>query len=381
MQKNMKILIVTHYFLPHRGGIEFVAYNQAKELVKRGHEVTIVSSKIGDEPEEEILDGIRIKRVKAWNWFEEKQNIPYPVYSYNIFKSMKKEAENMDIIHVHDLFYLSSFAGAIASKKFKKPLILMQHVELVKTKRPIVNLVQRLVYWTYGRYIIKKSNKILVCNNKVKDWIKEDNKSSLIDNAVNISLFQPTTDKAKKLLRKKYNLPQDKPIILFVGRFVEKKGFDKLFEARDNSYFILAVGEGIIPDYMKKEENVKIMDFLEQDKLAEIYQASDIFCLPSENEGFPLTILEAMASGLPIITSDNPGYEHYLNKDKVVLIKPEISIIKSSIKALLSNKKKMNEMREYSRQEAVKRFGWEKNTKKIIEVYNQALKEHENIKK
>ena len=142
MQEKMKILIATHYFLPHVGGIEIVAYNQAKELVKRGHQVTIISSKVGDEPEQEIIDGIKVVRVSAWNWFERKYGIPYPIFSTKLFKVMNEEAINADIIHVHDLFYLSAFAGAIASKKNAKPLILMQHVELVKTKRPIVNFVQ-----------------------------------------------------------------------------------------------------------------------------------------------------------------------------------------------------------------------------------------------
>lgn len=68
----MKIFIVPHYFLPHTGGIEFVAYNQARELVKQGYEVTIVGSKIGDEPKEEIMDGIKIRRSRVWNFFERK---------------------------------------------------------------------------------------------------------------------------------------------------------------------------------------------------------------------------------------------------------------------------------------------------------------------
>jgi len=145
----MKILIATHYFLPHKGGIEFVAYNQAKELVKKGHQVTIISSKIANEPNEEIMDGIKIRRVKAGNFFERKYGIPYPLFSLNLLNVLNQEAKRADIIHVHDLFYLSAFAGALVSQNTNKPLILMQHVELVKTKRPIVNLVQRLVYWTY----------------------------------------------------------------------------------------------------------------------------------------------------------------------------------------------------------------------------------------
>ena len=71
-----KILIVPHYFLPHTGGIEFVAYNQAKELVKQGHDVTIVGSKIGNElEEEEVMEEIKIKRSRVWNFFEENYGI------------------------------------------------------------------------------------------------------------------------------------------------------------------------------------------------------------------------------------------------------------------------------------------------------------------
>ena len=67
----MKILIIPHYFLPHTGGIEFVAYNQARELVKQGHDVTIVGSRIGDELKEEVIEGIKIKKSRVWNFFEE----------------------------------------------------------------------------------------------------------------------------------------------------------------------------------------------------------------------------------------------------------------------------------------------------------------------
>ena len=367
----MKILIVTHYFLPHKGGIEFVAYNQAKELVKQGHEVTVVSSKVGDEPEEEILDGIKVKRVKAWNWFEKNIGVPYPVFSPKIFSLLNKEAKDADIIHVHDLFYLSAFAGAVASHLNKKPLILMEHVELVKTNRWIVNFIQEVVYLTYGRYIINHSNKILVCNEKVKNWFEDKEKVTMIFNGVDTNLFKPTTKENKIKLRRKYSLPIDKKIILFAGRFVEKKGFDKVFESRSKEYLTLFVGNGIVPEYMRKDKDVKFLDALPQEKLSEIYQLSDVFVLPSVNEGFPLTILEAMASGLPIITTDHEGYQDYLDKRYVELIQPTSKELKKSIDKVLKNKTLYKKMISYSRKEAVNKFGWDKNIKKLLKIYKE----------
>ncbi len=370
IKKKMKILIVTHYFLPHIGGIEIVAYNQAKELVKKGHKVTIVSSKVGDEPEEEIMDGVKIRRVKAWNWFEKNYGIPYPIFSWKILKVMNEEAKNVDIIHVHDINYLTSFIATKKSKKYSKPLILTQHITFVN-KGLITNTIQRIVKSVYGNYIIKSSDKIIVCNDQVKKWLNKPNKTSFLHNAVDTNLFKPTTKKEKLELKKKYNLPLNKPIILFVGRLVEKKGFDKLFEARDKSYLIIFAGGGEIPDNMKKENNVLFLGEMSQEKLSEIYKASDIFCLPSKNEGFPLTILEAMASGLPIITSNHLSYNKYLNKNHVKLINPTPKKIKETIEELLKDKKQLIQMQKYSINEAVNKFSWDKNVINLLEVYQK----------
>src|SRR6266699_1149622 len=102
----MKILIVTHDFEPHIGGIEIVASNQAKELVKQGHEVTIVTSKLKREKAVEQVEGNRIVRVPAWNLLEEKFNVPYPIFSLRLVSTMIREIKRADIIHAHGILYL-----------------------------------------------------------------------------------------------------------------------------------------------------------------------------------------------------------------------------------------------------------------------------------
>jgi glycosyltransferase involved in cell wall biosynthesis len=203
----------------------------------------------------------------------------------------------------------------------------------------------------------------------VKKWLNEPNKTSFLHNAVDINLFKPVTNKEKIRLRKKFNLPINKPIVLFVGRLVEKKGFDKLFEARDKDYLILFVGDGDVPEQMKNKEGTLFLKGMPQEKLREMYQLADIFCLPSKNEGFPLTILEAMASGLPIITSDNPGYDLYLDRNYVKFIRSESKETEKAIKELLNDKKQLIQMWKYSRQESTKRFNWNKNVTSLLEVY------------
>lgn len=373
-KKRLKIVIISHYFLPHVGGIEVVVYNQAKELAKRGHEVVVISSKIGNESEEELMDGFKVKRVNAWNIFERKWGVPYPVISSKIFSVVGKEVKNSDIVHVHDVFYLTSFVGSLLAQFYKKPLILMQHIKKVNDRRKIVSFIQWSVFGTYSQYVLNNSKKIITCNKDVMKWIGDDSKTIFLENCADTKLFKPTSKKIKISLRKKYNLPLNKPIIIFTGRMVEKKGFHKLFEARDKNYFIVFVGDGVIPEYMKKDKDVKFVGFKKQKELAKLYPACNIFCLPSINEGFPLTILEAMACGLPIITTDHPGYTDYLDRKFVKLIEPNTNNIKKAIKEILNSPKKMKEMGEYSRDSVEKRFSWKRNGDEIIKIYEKVLK-------
>jgi glycosyltransferase involved in cell wall biosynthesis len=371
---GMKICIIAHYFLPHVGGIEIVVYNQAKELAKRGHEVVIISSRTGKEPKEELMDGFKIKRVKIVNIFEKKWGIPYPVFFPKIYRIIKKEVKNADVVYVHDVFYLSSFVGSVYAEKYKKPLILMQHIKKVNDRRKIVNIVQDLVYKTYSQKILSNCQKIIFCNKEVMNWVNHLDKSLFFENCVDTSLFKPIKNLVEKeKIRKKYKLPLNKKVIIFVGRLFEKKGFQKLFEARSKDYFILFVGNGIVPEHMKKDKDVKFLSAKPQKDLARLYQCSDIFCLPSINEGFPLTILEAMASGLPVITSNNPGYDDYLDKNFTILIEPSVERIKNSISLILNDKKKLSEMAKWSRQQVEKRFNWKVNVDKLENIFKEVL--------
>src|SRR5258708_2212308 len=141
----MKIVIVTHYFATHIGGIEIVAYNQAKSLVQQGNQVTLITSKVVDEPESQIIDGIRVVRVKASNIFENKFNIPYPIFSLKLVSVLLKELKRADICHIHDVFYMSSVLTAILAKITSTNFVLTQHVGLVHSNK-FVNSIQKIVY-------------------------------------------------------------------------------------------------------------------------------------------------------------------------------------------------------------------------------------------
>ena len=83
--------------------------------------------------------------------------------------------------------------------------------------------------------------------------------------------------------------------------------------------------------------NARLMGQLPQAELAELYRAADVFVLPSEGEGFPLAVQEALASGLPVITSDNAAIRETLGEDTALLVEREPGAVRAAIRALLND--------------------------------------------
>ncbi len=370
----MKILIVTHYFEPHIGGIEIAAYNQAKELVKKGHKVTIVTSKLNREKAVEQKDGIRIIRVTAWNLFEKKFDVPYPIFSPHLVSTIIREIKRNDIIHVHGALYLGSFISSLFARIYKKPFFVTEHVGFVMYKNSAINAIEKLALHTIGLATIRISDATIVYNKFVYKWIRQyKNEVHYLPNGVDFELFNKSTEQEKQAIRARYNIPLDKFVVLFVGRFVPKKGFDVLYNAKDPSYLLVFVGGGTIPDYIKSDDSVRIIGPLPQDDLAMMYKASDVFILPSHGEGFPLSIQEAMATGLPIITSKHNNLDQIADSPLITYIDITETDIKSAIKKIQSNIVLRKDMGEYSSKIARENYSWEKNSIKLSDIYHKKI--------
>lgn len=370
----MKILIVTHYFQPHIGGIEIVAYNQAKELVKRGHEVTIVSSKIHREKAVEHLKGIRIVRVPAWNLLEDKFDIPYPIFSPRLVSTLNKEIQRSDIIHAHGVLYLGSFISSLLARIYKKPLFVTEHVGFVRYRSSLTNMLEKLAFYILGLITLRASDAAIVLNETVHKWVKQyKNEIHYLPNGVDLELFNKPTEREKQAIRERFNIPLDKFVALFVGRFVPKKGFDVLYNAKDPAYLLVFAGGGIIPDFIKSDDSAKILGPLPQEELALLYKASDVFILPSYGEGFPLSIQEAMATGLPIITSKQNNLDQIADSSLVSYIDVTEVEIKAAIKKLQNNIKLRKQMSDYSRRIAIEHYSWGMNGINLSNIYNQEV--------
>ncbi len=369
------ILIVSSYYPPHVGGLEIVVKSQAELLSAAGHRVTVVTSGIAAEGPDCLQKNLTIIRVGAWNIFE-RWGVPFPIFSPQFLLVLFRQTRTADIVHIHDAFYMSSFLAALCARVCEKPIVLTQHVEMIMHPNLLVKTMQRLVYATTGAIIFRLSARIITLNDRVELFLLNGgihrSKLQALSNGVDLSLFHPVTLEHKQALRRKYHLSPHKKIILFVGRFVPKKGVDKLLAAQSEYYQIVLVGN---ETPRQSSENVVFLGPFPQSVVAEIYQAADIFVLPSEGEGFPLSVQEAMATGLPIITTYDAGYRRYHLDEKLIyfLDQPSESSVRRAITTIVNDDVHLEKMSSYSTHYARSYFGWPEILPKLLAIYDALL--------
>ena len=195
-----------------------------------------------------------------------------------------------------------------------------------------------------------------------KAGIFDDIPIETFENAVDMSLFGNCS---REEARKKFNLPEDKFIVGFVGGFIERKGDKRLIEACkgiDDVYLAFA-GKG---DNPPRGENVVFCDNVNHDEIGVFLSAIDVFCLPTLNEGCCNAVLEAMAAGKAIISSDLPFNDGVLTNENSIRINPNsIDEIRNAIIKLCDDKELLNKLSEKA-QEDSKNFTIERRAEKIL---------------
>ncbi len=207
-------------------------------------------------------------------------------------------------------------------------------------------------------------------------WLSDEIKKSFlknyeikyIPNGVDTDLFKPSGD--KKILRKKYFLPEDKKIILFTAHKLKdkNKGISHVFYLAEKfpDRFFLGMGSGIESNF----PNLKIYGYVNNKKiLADLYALSDVFLFPSYAETAPLAALEAMSSGLPVIGFDIPAIKEIAGDSEVLVELGDKEALKEFLSRLLSDEEQIKNLGQLARGKIERDFDKNVFLMKYLEIY------------
>jgi glycosyltransferase involved in cell wall biosynthesis len=312
-----RVALVTHYFAGHGGGIERAALEIGSRLARDyGAEVTWIAGGSDTPP---LAHGIKCLAVRAWNWSERALGIPYPLWiSPRVLLAVNRAIGAASAVHIHEYFYFGNILCFLLAKARRKPVLLTQHLGRFPIKSRLLRAARFVLEQTAGRLMLLHSDRVVFIAGGVEHYFAERfprraGRRLLIRNGVDSNLFHPLNPADRTRAREHLGIPPDRPFLLFVGRFVPKKGLaiiKKLAESFAGAQWVL-VGWGEMRPEEWNLKNVTVKRGAEQAEIAPYYQSADLLVLPSTGEGFPLVIQESMACGTPALVSDEivTGYE------------------------------------------------------------------------
>jgi D-inositol-3-phosphate glycosyltransferase len=381
----LRILIVSAYAPPHLGGVEVVVAQQAATLAAFGHQVTVLTSQCEagangrdrqTQQSRADQDGYQMIRVPAWNGLEHRWGIAFPVFSpLRLLRQLIRLSRDADVIHVHDVYHPSSVLASCLARVLRKPLFATQNVGIVEHDMLAVRLAQRIVYATAGQLVLRLTSAVTAYNPIVQNFLLKHHvpaaKIRLRCNGIDTREFRPGDAESAQATRKRHGLPPGIPIVFYAGRLVPKKGWDKLLAASSPEYQVVLAGPGRIPSHVPP--HVTFLGPVDRDDLLDLYQASDIFAFPAIGEILTLVMQEAMACGLPVVATADPGYASYeLDPSGIALVEPEAAKLRTEFLDILGNPERRQRMQVYSRHLAEERFDWHRNAADLAAEYTAA---------
>lgn len=321
----MKIGIITQSFFPVRGGVSQNVYHSAHELQQRGHDVTVITARF-TAFDHEHDHGLRVRRIGF--------NVSLPVNGTNVCITVGRNLGQQvtalehrygfDIAHVH-LPY-EPFLPLAAMRTLRCPIVGTFHSNTATGRNMVFDVAHGLWKKTFDRL----DGRIAV-SEQARRFINQyfPAEYEVIPNGVDTSRFSPQVKPIESLPR------HDGPTVVMIGRLTPRKGVSYLIHAWPTvvktipNARLVIVGGGFLQRRYQAQvdpavrQTVRFTGYATEGELPRYYAAADVCCFPSTGaESFGIVLIEAMASGKPLVASDIPGYNRVLTNDKEGILVP-----------------------------------------------------------
>lgn len=309
LRSEMNVLTVSHYFDSNGAGVEIIAAKIREQLQGRGVNVRWIAARVKNkvtfsEPSDAACIG-----VPMWDGIRVATDLAWPIPSPLAVGKFWREVRHADVVHLHEPFFPACQIAYWIARLLKKPIVITQHIADMPVAGRLRKQAVALANAVFTRPAHRSAAKVVFYSTRSMDFFRSCSagKSLLIYNGCDTGVFRCAKPNEVLPLRERLGLATDKPVVLFVGRFIEKKGLRILREVATNltdADFIF-VGLGPLDPSAWRLPNVRVIAPCGHEALGEYYRAADVLVLPAVGEGFPLVVQEAMCSGLPCIVSND----------------------------------------------------------------------------
>jgi len=374
--KPKKILLLNYEFPPIGGGAGNATYYLLKEFSKKKNiRIDLVTSSTDSFREQRFSENIKIYflDINKKGDLHSQSMKDLLVYSWKAFwfaKKLKKK-KRYDLVHA----FFSVPCGFIAMLLGLPFVVSLRGSDVPFYSRKYM-LLDIFIFQWLNKIIWKKADRVIANSSDLKELAERTyskKEIEIIPNGINIKEFKPG---------KKQSKYEGKIGVISTSRLIPRKGvillleaFNNLAQKFDNIQLIL-VGSGNQKESLRNFVNVNglrkrvvFRGVVSHEEMVQEYDNSDVFVLPSFNEGMSNSLLEALACGLAIVATDTGGARDLVDDDNGLIIgKGSVKEIEGALELIFENKEKLTLMKASSRKKALD-MNWDKVADKYLKVY------------
>lgn len=376
-KKSLNIAMLGHKRIPSReGGIEIVVEELATRMVTLGHKVTCynrsghhVSGKDFDGGKRKAYKGVRLKSVLTLD----KKGLA--AMTASVSGAICAAFGKYDVVHFHAE---GPCAMLWLPKLFGKRCVATVHG--LDHQRAKWGKLASTYIMMGEKCAVKFADEIIVLSKGVQDYFKETygRETKFIPNGVN----RPVIRKPE-LIKEKFGLEKD-DYILFLGRLVPEKGIAYLIEAfkkvNTDKKLVIAGGSSDTDEFAsqlkemaKDDDRIIFTGFVQGQLLDELYSNAYIYSLPSDLEGMPLSLLEAMSYGNCCLVSDIDECASVVEDKAIVFKKSDVADLQSKLQKACDDVKQVQKYKDEAADYICQKYNWDDVVKRTLELYNYLI--------
>lgn len=375
MKDKLNIAMLGHKRIPSReGGIEIVVEELSTRMVKLGHQVTCFNRK-GHHVSGSEFDGNHLSEYKGVKlkpvWTLDKKGLA--AMTSSLSAAIKAAFGKYDVVHFHAegpcaMLWIPKFFG-------KRCIATIHGIDWQRAKWS--GFASK--YIKFGEKVaVKYADEIIVLSEGVQNYFMDTygRKTVFIPNGVNKPIIREP-----QLIKEKYGLDKES-YILFLGRLVPEKGISYLIEAfkqiETKKKLVIAGGSSDTKEFFselkklaKDDKRIIFTGFVQGQLLEELYSNAYVYALPSDLEGMPLSLLEAMSYGNCCVVSDIAECAEVVEDKAVVFSKSNVEQLKEKLQNLCDHPEKVQSYKNSASDFICRKYNWDDVADRTIVLYQK----------